>query len=253
MQLSAVSKAYGDDGLAVREVDLTLRNGEVLGLVGANGSGKSTLMGIMAGAIVPTAGEVSLLGQTPDSVQFRQTVGMATQDQSLDPELTPRELLSLFARLYGLSTSDRNARISSTIEHFELADFDRKRIAELSGGQRQRIHLGLLFLQQPQVMLLDEPTRALDPSMRERLRQRLTHQRDEGRVAVVATHELDSWKSLFSRLAFMSRGRIMAIDLPDRLIAQYGSLAEAYRQFCGESPPAENPSKRQHQRGTPRG
>ena len=253
MHLVAVSKAYQSGSNAVQGVDLKLRGGEVLGLVGPNGSGKSTLLGIMGGMIEPTSGTVSYDEHTSDSVQFRRSVGLATQDQALDPELSPNELLNLFASLFGLNAKTRAERISAIIEDFDLAEFSGQRIAELSGGQRQRVHLGLLFLQRPDVLLLDEPTQALDQPMREKLKLRLAKHRDEGRTLVIATHELDSWASLFTNIAFVAGGQLVAMNNQTELIDQYGSLATAYTQLCGKSPPPGPQSRHQGRRGKSHG
>lgn len=249
MHLQAVSKTFDDGHVAVRDVNLTLQAGDILGLIGANGSGKSTLLGMMGGMIVPSGGKISVHGHDPNEHTFRQAVGLATQGQALDPELTPFEMFNLFAKLYGIKAGQLTKRISEITQQLKLDSFSGKRMANLSGGQRQRVHLGLLLLQQPHIMLLDEPTRALDQAMRRDLKDQLHQLSLDDRIMVIATHEADTWQSLFTRLAFMSRGRLTTIAESKELIEQYGSIAAAYTQLCDEDPAAG----RSHHKKRPKG
>lgn len=237
MRLHAVSKQFGDQTLAVQGVDLTLAGGELLGLVGANGSGKSTLLGIMAGQIAPTSGKLELNQSNhtaTNSGRFRRAVGLATQDRALDPELTVHETLAFFAVLFDIKSDQRATRVQETVDQLDMKSFAVRRVSKLSGGQRQRVHLALLFLQLPSVMLLDEPTSGLDPQMRDKFYLLLQASLTSGRTIVVATHDLDGCESLFDRVAFLSHGKLVAVETPHTLLAKHATLATAYGALCGE-------------------
>lgn len=237
MQLSAISKRFDDGHYALRDVNLTIHRGEILGVAGANGSGKSTLLGILAGQVHPTAGSLTVDPEDTvrvGSVLFRQTVGLASQDQALDPELSATETLILFARLCGIEARERKARIEELTRQWGIDAFADRRISRLSGGQRQRVHLALLFLHDPPIMLFDEPAQGLDRDVRDYLAQEFRRLRDDKRSLVVATHDLKGDGMRFDRIAFLSKGNLVTVGTPEELKAEHTSLDAAYEALAGE-------------------
>jgi ABC-2 type transport system ATP-binding protein len=207
ISLRSVSKRYEGSTPAVDAVDLDIKPHEVFGLIGANGSGKSTLLKMMAGVFPPSSGEVS-----PNPTSMKKKIGYASQDEALDPEMTVDETLRLFAALYDVPLSSPT---------FNLSEFRNKTVAKLSGGQRQRLHLAIAFLQDPSILLLDEPTTGIDPGTRKQLWDHLHSWINTQRSAVVATHDLKDAEDHFDRVAVMASGKILVIDKPEAICAAH--------------------------------
>lgn len=223
-RLQGVTKQYGDEAPALAEIDLDVRAGEVLGMVGTNGSGKTTLLRILGGLADADGGRIECFGAPVPIVrsrELRRRVATATQDQALDPEMTGHETLEFFASLCAIAAKERNRRLAAVVETLDLGATLPKPIARLSGGQRQRLHVALAILQQPDLLLLDEPSNGLDPDSRLALTRTLKQYAGTERAVVVSTHDLRSAEDAFDRLAVLSGGRIIAIDRPDKLRAEY--------------------------------
>jgi ABC-2 type transport system ATP-binding protein len=207
---------------ALREVSFDVHNGEIFGLIGRNGAGKTTLTKIVATLVQPTTGNVSVLGS--DSVikdeQVRRQIGLATaEERSFYWRLTAEQNLMFFARLHGLSDRIAKQRIKELFARIELEEVARRRFGEMSTGNKQRLAVARALLSNPPVLLLDEPTRSLDPLAAARMREliRSLAQRDPPVTILLTSHNLAEVETLCGRVAIISRGRIRAIDTPQKL------------------------------------
>jgi ABC-2 type transport system ATP-binding protein len=216
----AVCKAYPGGIVALDHVDLVFGRGLITALIGSNGSGKTTLLKILAGLLAPTTGAVRVLGVdvAVHPQHLRAHVGYVAQAVELDPEMTGVETLALFATLYGVPRSVQRRRIEKISTTFGLDAHVRRRVAVYSGGLRQRLHLALSLLHDPELLVLDEPTAALDPSGRAFMWELLRRVRDQGRTVVIATHDLLDVERHCDRVAFLHQGRVLAHRSPHELI-----------------------------------
>jgi ABC-type multidrug transport system ATPase subunit len=217
-----VSRYYGRRR-ALSHVSLVCRRHEVLGLLGPNGAGKSTLLSILATLITPSAGEVryGVHHARQAGAALRACLGLLAHDLHLYPELTARENLDFFARLYGLP--DVPGRVGRALEQAGLEDRGDDLVTSFSRGMRQRLALERALLHEPRLLLLDEPFTGLDDTSAAALVARLRQLRADGRIIVVATHDLDVAEGLLDRAAVLRDGRLLAID------EAQGPLRERYR------------------------
>ncbi len=209
---------------ALHDVSLEVREGEIFGLIGRNGAGKTTLTKIVATLVQPTAGAVRVKGcdSVRDDVKVRGMVGLATaEERSFYWRLTVEQNLMFFARLYGLSDSAARRRIAELLARLELREMVGRRFGELSTGNKQRIAVARAMLAAPPVLLLDEPTRSLDPLAASRMRTLISSlAREHPPVSILLTsHNLTEVEELCERVAIISHGRIRALDTPARLRA----------------------------------
>ena len=207
---------------ALRDVSFEVETGEIFGLIGRNGAGKTTLTKIVATLVQPTTGNVSVHGY--DSVSndehVRRDVGLATaEERSFYWRLTSEQNLMFFARLYGLSDRTAKQRIKDVFTKLELDEVARRRFGELSTGNKQRLAVARAMLASPPVLLLDEPTRSLDPLAAARMREliRSLAKQDPPVTILLTSHNLAEVETLCARVAILSRGRIRAIDTPRNL------------------------------------
>jgi ABC-2 type transport system ATP-binding protein len=207
---------------ALRDVSFAVETGEIFGLIGRNGAGKTTLTKIVATLVQPTTGSVSVHGH--DSVhqdeQVRREIGLATaEERSFYWRLTAEQNLMFFARLHGLSDRAAKQRINELFAQLELEEGARRRFGELSTGNKQRLAVARAMLANPPVLLLDEPTRSLDPLAAARMRDmiRSLAQQDPPVSILFTSHNLAEVETLCARVAIISRGRIRAIDTPKSL------------------------------------
>lgn len=209
---------------ALQEVSFDVREGEVFGLIGRNGAGKTTLAKIIATLVQPTSGAVNVRGfdSVRDEERVRAQIGLASaEERSFYWRLTVEENLIFFARLYGLGARATRQRIDETLQLFEMGELRRRRFGELSTGNKQRLAVARALLGAPPVLLLDEPTRSLDPVAAARMRALIaSFTRATPPVSVLLTsHNLAEVEELCDRVAIIARGRIRAVDAPPRLRA----------------------------------
>lgn len=238
-RLQSIGKQYDRSGWALRDVELDVCPGEILGIIGANGSGKSTLLRILSGQSPASSGGVMLFERPVGhfrSSELRRNLGLVTQDQALDPEMTTLETLRFFAALYGYSAADARRHIERVVEGFDLSAILPHRLARASGGQRQRVHLAVGLLQRPMLLLFDEPSNSLDPLGRSQFWTVLQEFRGTDRAAVVATHHLDEVEMHCDRVAVLSAGKLLDTASPAMLRQKTGSadLEQAFFALTGE-------------------
>jgi ABC-2 type transport system ATP-binding protein len=209
---------------ALRDVSFSVETGEIFGLIGRNGAGKTTLTKIVATLVQPTTGSVSVRGH--DSVahdeQVRREIGLATaEERSFYWRLSAEQNLLFFGRLHGLADRVAKQRIRDLFAQLELEEVARRRFGELSTGNKQRLAVARSLLASPPVLLLDEPTRSLDPLAAARMRDmiRSLAQQDPPVTILLTSHNLAEVETLCARVAIISRGRIRAIDTPKKLRA----------------------------------
>jgi ABC-2 type transport system ATP-binding protein len=227
-----LSKRYGATQ-AVDRVSFGVNAGEVYGLLGPNGAGKTTTVECLLGLIAPDSGEIEVCGldarRRPAAAKAR--IGAALQSTGLQDKITPREALTLFAALYGVRPD-----IAGLVARFGLGAKADAAFETLSGGQRQRVALALAFVNEPDVIVLDEPTAGLDPQMRRELQQHIRTLSDEGKAVLLTTHDMEEAHQLCDRIGVISAGRIVAEGAPAELIARSSartSLEAAVLELTG--------------------
>jgi len=203
-RLHAVRKSYGKV-LALDGVDLELRGGQVLALLGANGAGKSTAVGLLLGLLTPDAGEVSVMGQSPHALQVRQQCGVMLQSAGIPERLKVSELLQLSRSYYPRPRSAADCVALAGLEG--LLD---RRYGKLSGGQQRRVQFAIAICGRPRLLFLDEPTTGLDIEARQKLWQAIRELVAEGSAVLLTTHYLEEAEALSDRVAVMDRGRLVA-------------------------------------------
>ena len=207
---------------ALRDVSFEVETGEIFGLIGRNGAGKTTLTKIVATLVQPTIGSVAVRGHdsVTDDEHVRREIGLATaEERSFYWRLTSEQNLMFFARLHGLSDRLAKQRIRDLLARLELEEVARRRFGELSTGNKQRLAVARAMLTNPPVLLLDEPTRSLDPLAAARTREmiRSLAQQEPPVTIFLTSHNLGEVETLCGRVAIISRGRIRAIDTPRKL------------------------------------
>ncbi|RMF71053.1 MAG: ABC transporter ATP-binding protein, partial [Acidobacteria bacterium] len=205
---------------AVRGVSFAVGRNEIIGLLGPNGAGKTTLLKIVCGLIVPDAGRVEVFGETVEGPRLSRLVGLVHGDErSFYWRLTARENLDFFARLHGFDRAERARRIGRLLDKVGLADDADRRFGDFSSGMRQRLAIARGLLADPPILLMDEPTRSLDPVTAAALREFVTEElhAGDGKAILVATHNLREAETLCDRVVVLSRGMVRADDTPEAL------------------------------------
>jgi len=228
LQIDDVHKWFGKHHV-LDGFDLQVAQGEVVGLLGPNGCGKSTVLKIVCKLLSLDAGQVRLMGTPLNELndRARGLVGLCTQQCALYPDLLPAENLHFFARLYGLSDKDRTQRVAELMRSFSLQDFAKTRVGQLSGGWQQRLHLAVSLVHRPQLLVLDEPTAAVDLAARMDLWRLIEGLRDRGTTILLTSHHLAEAQRLCSRVALMRSGKVVAQGSVPELLARIPGQAVA--------------------------
>jgi len=202
---------------AVDDVSFSVSKGEVFGLLGPNGAGKSTLIRILTTLIAPTSGTafVGSYEVTKDAESVRSIIGVCPQNSTLDLELTAYDNLDFYGRLLGVEDDVRDGRIWELLKMTGLTDRANSRVSTFSGGMRRKLEIVRAFLHRPLILFLDEPTIGLDPDSRFEVWQQITRLNAEKTTIILTTHYMDEAERLCNRIAFMDRGRLIALDTPE--------------------------------------
>ena len=241
LEISGLVKRFGDGATArevVRGLDLKLEPGECFALLGPNGAGKTTTLRCALGLTAATAGSIRLCGlPVPERARdARARVGVVPQLDSLDPDFTCAENLLVFAGYFGLHERDVRPRIPELLAFAGLEGKENARIQSLSGGMKRRLTLARALVNQPELLILDEPTTGLDPQARHLIWERLRRLTAEGTTILLTTHFMDEAERLANRLAIMDAGRILAQGSPREVIAAHiePQVVEIFGEWQGE-------------------
>jgi lipooligosaccharide transport system ATP-binding protein len=221
---SALVKRFGDF-TAVDGIDVRVRAGEAFGFLGPNGAGKSSTMRMIGCVSRPTSGSLRILGMdsTRDGPAIRARLGVCPQQDSLDLELTVLENLVIYARYFGVPRKVARARAMELLDFVQLADRAGDKVEPLSGGMRRRLTIARALVNEPDIVLLDEPTTGLDPQARHLVWERLFRLKRRGVTLVLTTHYMDEAEQLCDRLVVMDAGRIVAEGSPRELIERHST------------------------------
>jgi len=227
---------------ALKGVSLEVYEGEILGLLGPNGAGKSTLMNIIAGVIKPTSGKVEVLGYDvlKDRGKVALKIGYCPQETVLYDNLTVMENMMFYAGLYDIPGGEAKKRAKRILEYLGLSGVEKTLAKRLSGGMKRRLNLAVALLNDPELLLLDEPTVGLDPNIRRSVWDAIKRLKEEGKTIILATHYMEEADELSDRVAIMNEGQIVALDTPEALKKMVGPLAAIELEF---SKLPENPDK----------
>lgn len=217
-------KRYGEF-TAVDSLSFEVAPGESFGLLGPNGAGKSTTMRMIGAVSTRTAGDLSILGLDPDrhGPDIRSQLGVVPQSDNLDTELRVRENLLVYGRYFGLPRRLVAERADELLAFAQLGEKGQAKVDALSGGMKRRLTIARGLINDPRILLLDEPTTGLDPQARHILWDRLFRLKEQGKTLVVTTHYMDEAEQLCDRLVVVDHGRIMAEGSPAELIRRYSS------------------------------
>ncbi|MEI7744568.1 MAG: ATP-binding cassette domain-containing protein [Chloroflexota bacterium] len=210
---------------AVDAVDFDVAPGESFGFLGPNGAGKTSTMRMIACTSPVTAGELSILGLDPatDGSQIRGRLGVVPQQDTLDTEISVRDNLVIYGRYFGLSRAESAARAATLLDFAQLTERANDKVDPLSGGMKRRLTIARALINQPSILLLDEPTTGLDPQARHLLWERLYRLKQQGVTLVLTTHYMDEAEQLCDRLVVMDKARIVAEGSPRSLIDEYAT------------------------------
>jgi ABC-2 type transport system ATP-binding protein len=211
-------KRYGTL-LAVNDVSLSIREGEIFGIIGPNGAGKTTAVECISGLRAPDAGSISVYGLSPqkDRNKIRELVGVQLQETALPPRLKVGEAVRLFASFY-----ENPLDPDELLESLGIKQIANSPFKSLSGGQKQRLSIALALVGNPRLAILDELTTGLDPEARRETWSLIERMRDRGVTVILVTHFMDEAETLCDRLALINHGRVRALDTPEALAAQAG-------------------------------
>src|SRR5882724_4432244 len=232
-----LTKRFGDF-MAVDGIDFDLYRGEAFGFLGPNGAGKSSTMRMIGCVSPPSGGEMTILGLDPvrDGSAIRARLGAVPQEDTLDVELTVRENLLIYGRYFGLPRKVIRERTDALLDFVQLADRGNDKVDPLSGGLKRRLTIARSLINEPEILILDEPTTGLDPQARHVVWDRLFRLKQRGVTLVLTTHYMDEAEQLCDRLVVMDRGKIAEEGSPLELIRRLSTREVVELRFNDETP-----------------
>ncbi len=219
-----IVKKFGEF-TAVDGVNLQIEAGECFGLLGPNGAGKTTLIKMITAVSPITAGQayVAELNVIREPRRIKALIGVVPQEDNLDPDFSVVKNLTVFARYFNIPPAEAKRQALTNLEHFELSHRQDAKVSELSGGMKRRLLIARALINQPRIIVLDEPTVGLDPQTRHMLWQKLATLKGQGTTQLLTTQNMEEAATLCDRLAIMNEGRIVASGVPSEMIAEYGN------------------------------
>lgn len=235
IKIENLTKRFGER-IAVAGIDLEIKSGEIFGLLGPNGAGKTNTVRILTLLSKKKSGSVKICGYDieKDSERIKELIGVVPQHMSLDQDLTGRENLVLQARLHHLKNkAAMEQRINEILEFVELTDRADDKSRRYSGGMKRRLMIGMALLHKPKMLFLDEPTVGLDPQVRRKMWELIRKMNEAGMTVLLTTHYIEEADQLCRRVAIMNRGRIIAVDTPQKLKEKVGRVVVEHMEADG--------------------
>lgn len=236
LRVNNVSKSYGKQQILLN-IHFTADHGQIVGLIGPSGSGKTTLIKLIMGMDVPSSGAIEMLHQKVPNLSLLQQIGYMAQSDALYEDLTGYENLSFFASMFLMNKAERNERIAYVTQIVQLENALKKKVGKYSGGMKRRLSLAIALIQNPQILILDEPTVGIDPELRRSIWQELTRlKNEEQKTIVMTTHVMDEAEKC-DVLAMIREGRVITKGSPQALKDEYQviNLEDVFLQAGGQA------------------
>jgi len=235
LSISNLRKVYRGGTVAVEDISLTIPEGEFFGFLGPNGAGKSTTIHCVTGVAEPTSGKIEIFGidAVKNYREARRLVGLCTQEFNVDPFATPRQIVDWMGGYFGMGAQERKSRIDFLMERFELGPHEKKAFRELSGGLKRRVVLARALINDPKLLILDEPTAGVDVELRRILWRYLQEINQDGRTILLTSHYLEEVERLCRDIAIVNKGKIVRQGTKDEIAGAPGGLEEAYLAVTG--------------------
>ena len=233
IKLEKVNHSFGDE-LVLANVDLEIEQGKIYGLLGPSGSGKTTLVKTIIGALTPSSGKVYVENTKMPSLKKLNDIGYMAQADALYEELTARENLDFFAKIYGMDRLNRKKRIDQVLNEVDLFDSKEKVVENFSGGMKRRLSLAIALLHEPRILILDEPTVGIDPVLRNKIWDQFNGMKANGITIIVTTHVMDEAEKC-DQLGLLRDGRVLASGSPTELKEQThtSTIEDAFLYYGG--------------------
>jgi len=225
VEVKGLTKQY-DEVEAVRGISFAIRRGEIFGLLGPNGAGKTTTISMLSCLAEPTDGTAVVAGHdvVQDAGEVKKLIGLVPQELALYPTLSARDNLIYFGRIYGLRGSHLRQRVDEVLEMVGLTERAKGAVKTYSGGMKRRLNIAAGLLHRPQVLFLDEPTVGVDPQSRNAIFEHVERLNQEGMTILYTTHYMEEAERLCDRVAIIDEGNVVALDAPQKLIADLGGI-----------------------------
>jgi ABC-2 type transport system ATP-binding protein len=221
VEARGLRKTFGDT-VALEELSLTLSRNEIVGLLGVNGAGKTTALNMLLGLTTPTAGDIRIFGREfrPNRIAILQRTNFASAYVALPGNLTVGQNLYVFAKIYGIR--DHRTRIAELLELLEIPHLRRRVTGQLSAGESTRVQLCKAYLNNPELLLLDEPTASLDPDIADKVRKFVrTQQRDRGAAVLYTSHNMRDIEEVCDRIVFIHKGKVLTTGTPAEVVERF--------------------------------
>ncbi len=226
VKLQEVTKAFKDfwgksKSLAVKNLSLSVEKGEIFGLLGPNGSGKSTTLKLILGLLYPNRGRIAVLGKPPGNNTAKQFIGYLPEEDYLYSYLNGRETLDFYGKIFNIPSRARRERIDFLIDLLGMKAYQRRPVGEYSKGMARRIGLASALINDPDLLILDEPTNGMDPIGTREMKNLLLELKTKGKTIIISTHLLSDIESICDRIGILYQGEFIAIDKVDKLLLPY--------------------------------
>jgi ABC-2 type transport system ATP-binding protein len=235
LSISHLRKVYRSGTVGVEDVSLEVAPGDFFGFLGPNGAGKSTTIHCITGIANPTSGSIEVFGV--DAVKHyrdaRRLIGFSPQEFNVDTFATTRDIVDWMGGYFGMRAAERRGRVDMLLERFELTTHAKKKFRELSGGLKRRVLLARALINDPKLLILDEPTAGVDVELRRDLWRYLQELNRDGKTIFLTSHYLEEVERLCKTIAIVAGGRLTRIGLKDEFVSEGGGLEGAYLRATG--------------------